>query len=136
MQRFLMIALMFALGNPTILHGQSGTPPIGWRQILNAPKVYARLDSVTRIGENDYRVVTLTRDPIGNERIEWIEVRCADHSNRSIRSSLQGPHVALGSNGRRVRTTETPSEPFDKPKPERGNEDVQMIAICAFAAAR
>jgi hypothetical protein len=128
LKRILIVASM------AVAPSLSAQAPLGpkWHEVLPGKQVYTNTDSIQRIGPGEYRAVII--GVVGNMRDIWTdEIRCAQHTARSIRLRITRP-AAGGRPGFHADTTMA-HDPFDKAYPG-GPEDIKYQNVCAIARAK
>jgi hypothetical protein len=117
---------LFLLLASTVTTAQQPLGP-GWVPVLPGKSVYANRDSIWKIGPGAYRAVIITDLMPGFRNIDTDEIRCAEHTARTVRSRAVGSHVRSGRGD-----VATPSEPFEKVY-LGGPADLKYQAVCALA---
>ena len=106
-------------------------PGPNWKAVVEGRPVYITPDSIAKAGSDSYRYVVFRR--LGDaESVETAEVRCADHTWRTLRTVTRGKYIPADKKGNHVKVQETPKAPFVNAYPG-GAADVMAHKVCDMA---
>jgi hypothetical protein len=98
-----------------------------WFRVSATESIYTNMDSIAKIGPETYRVVLINDTFPGLRDILTEEVRCADHTARTIRVRSVGKHYAGQTEDR-----SEPNAPFVKYNPGSAAES-KYQKVCSKA---
>jgi len=111
-----------------------GPPGAAWKPIVPGRPVFITADSISSIAPESFRYVIFRR--LGDaESTETAEVRCSDHTRRTIRLVTRGKYIVPDKSGRHVKIQTSPNDPFEKPYPG-GAADVILQRACDLGHAK